>query len=107
MEFSKISIILFVLTVPDFCTSNQCSGPDVSLNVIPDADVKFTVILSLREPTADNKCGTEWSDVALQTVAVIQWAIERINAAGFIQGVKLGRLLSSDGCTYTEIMIFI
>lgn len=90
MDFTKVSIILFVLTAPKFCTCYQCSGPDVSLDVIPDADVKFTVILTLREPTPDNKCGTKWSDVALQTAAVIQWATERINDAGFIQGVKLG-----------------
>ena len=92
MDFMKISVILLVLSATVSCSSNQCSGPDVSLSVIPDADVKFTVILSLREPTADNKCGSKWSDVALQSLAVIQWAVERINDAGFIQGVKLGRL---------------
>ena len=93
MTFLTISAIVCVLVLPTFGIGNQCTGPGVSLSVNPDANVKFTVILTLREPTSDNKCGTEWSDVALQTVAVIQWVIDRINSdsADFIQGVKLGR----------------
>lgn len=84
----------FLCTVSLFFTAhaetNQCSGPEVSLSINPDADVKFTVILSLREPTEDYRCGSQWSDVALQSVGVIQWAVERINNGTFIQGVKLG-----------------
>lgn len=83
--FYSISLLVAVLGQTD-----HCSGPDVSLGINNDADIKFTVILSLREPTVDNKCGSKWSDVALQTIAVIQWAVERINNASFVQGVKLG-----------------
>lgn len=86
--------IFFLCTVSLFFTAyaetNQCSGPEVSLSINPDADVKFTVILSLREPTVDHRCGSKWSDVALQSVGVIQWAVERINNGSYIQGVKLG-----------------
>lgn len=88
-------IYLSSLLISAFGLSDQCLGPEVSLRINPDADVKFTVILSLREPTADNKCGSEWSDVAAQTVAVIQWAVERINNASFIQGIKLGKFMIS------------
>lgn len=83
-------IYLSSFLISAFDLSDQCLGPEVSLRINPDADVKFTVILSLREPTADNKCGSEWSGVAAQSVAVIQWAVERINNASFIQGIKLG-----------------
>ena len=92
LSLSFHTVLLFAVTLGQ---TDQCSGPHISLSINPDADVKFTVILSLREPTVDQKCSSKWSDTAFQTVGVIQWAVERINAASFIDGIQLGKIIVS------------
>ena len=84
-------VIFLSAAVHGLGNTDQCSGPYVSFTINDDADVKFTVILSLRTTTPDQKCSSEWSDTAIQTVGAIQWAVDRINNASFIDGVKLGK----------------
>ncbi|XP_053378341.1 uncharacterized protein LOC123530210 isoform X2 [Mercenaria mercenaria] len=66
---------------------DQCPGLTLSIN--PDADVKFSVIITIRQPV-EEKCGSKISPSAIQNIAAMKWVVDRMNANNFTEGVKIG-----------------
>lgn len=68
----------------DSCTLD---GP---VRINPDADVKFTVITSLRA-SSGVRCGGTVSIGALQNLGVMQWIVDKMNRENFTGDVKIGK----------------
>lgn len=68
--------------------NGQCNGLSLTFN--PDADVKFTVITTIRRTTDGNSCGFEISSAAIQYIAAIQWVVDRMNKHNFTEGINIG-----------------
>ena len=81
-------ILLIVVCVLKFATAQDGTCTQASLKINPDADVKFTVILTLRQSTDGQTCGSQISDHAIQNVAVMEWAVNKFNTNSTI---KLGK----------------
>ena len=84
-----IASVTFGLFVSDVLAQEQCSL-DSPLTINADADVKFSVITSLRASKGD-KCG-EVSVTALQNLGVMQWVVNKMNYENFTGDVKIGKI---------------
>lgn len=82
--------LLFFLFCSVSCQGDeQCSGLSFSVN--PGADVKFSVITTIRRTEDGKTCGSKISSAALQNIAALQWIIDRMNKNNFTEGIKLGK----------------
>lgn len=68
--------------------SDQCPGLFVSIN--PDADVKFSVITTIRQSTDGEHCGSQISTTAIENIAAMQWIVDKMNTHNYTDGVKIG-----------------
>ena len=91
LKASFIVLIGICLFRPAPGQNNQCSSNGVAYQVRPDADVKFSVILTLRPSTDGQTCGASISPEALQNLAVLEWTVNRLNEGNFVDGVTLGQ----------------
>ena len=84
--------VLPVLSVgPYVRAADQCSD-NILLTVNPDADVKFTVIMTVYPSTDDSTCGEWVADDAVQNIAVLQWTVDKINNGRYFAGnITLGK----------------
>ncbi|KAH3880595.1 uncharacterized protein LOC127878558 [Dreissena polymorpha] len=78
---------LFIVNILQ-CQGDTCPS-DISFTVNPDADVKFTVVTSLRHADGD-KCGKGIDQSAWQKLVVMQWLVDKMNDANFTGNVKIG-----------------
>jgi len=76
-----------------FGLCQQCSS-DLTLQINPNADVKFTVLASLRQSDGE-RCGSNVNARAWHDVAVIQWVVEKMNNASFTDDVKIGNTINT------------
>ncbi|KAL3852371.1 hypothetical protein ACJMK2_016025 [Sinanodonta woodiana] len=80
--------ILCVVNIGFIRTQREiCDIQKFSIN--PDADAKFSVIISLRPGGSFEGCG-RLSPIGIQILSTIQWAVDRLNRANVTPGVKLG-----------------
>ncbi|WAR26524.1 hypothetical protein MAR_012228 [Mya arenaria] len=75
-----------------FCV-NKCGkklkcSDDLTISVNPDADVKFTVMTSLRN-AVKGKCGTDINVNAWRDISVMEWVVNKMNDANFTDVVKI------------------
>ncbi|KAL5014216.1 hypothetical protein ScPMuIL_008486 [Solemya velum] len=77
--FSRISP---TLGSEDRCVANRWT-------VNPDADAKFTYLISLHEVEDDHTCG-ELRVSSVMYMAILEWAVNKLNAADYVPGVKIG-----------------
>ncbi|CAG2184357.1 unnamed protein product [Mytilus edulis] len=76
------------------CSSyEQCFAKPLQKN--PDAEARFSVILSLRQTSGDEEC-QDIATSALMTVVAIDWAVSRLNNVTLVPGVKFGYDLYDD-----------
>ncbi|KAK3587574.1 hypothetical protein CHS0354_004866 [Potamilus streckersoni] len=80
--------ILCVVNIEVIKTQREtCDIQKFSINA--DAAAKFSVIISLRPGGSIEGCGS-LSIIGIQILSTIQWAVDQLNRANFISGVKLG-----------------
>lgn len=65
----------------------QCFTKPLQKN--PDAEARFSVIISLRETVGEKEC-QEIKPSAIMTLAAIDWSVSRLNNATLVPGVKFG-----------------
>lgn len=84
-------VILVLFTSIQLCWSyEQCFAKPLQKN--PDAEARFSVILSLRQTSGDEEC-QDIATSALMTVVAIDWAVSRLNNVTLVPGVKFGKYL--------------
>ena len=89
------SVIIWIYLCIVLCLFNVADGqdgqcPGLSFTINPNADVKFSVISTIRLPDGE-KCSGRISPSAVQRLAAMQWVVDRMNANNFTEGVKIGK----------------
>lgn len=82
-------ILLVIFSFLAVSADLQCLS-DISLVINPDADVRFTVITSLRSSDG-GVCSGKVSVTALQNLGAIQWIVDKMNRENFTKEAKIGR----------------
>ena len=86
-----VYLVLLVSVRPYVHAADQCSD-NILLTINPDADVKFTAIMTVHPSTDDNTCGDLVADDAVQNIGVLQWTVAKINNGGYFAGnITLGK----------------
>ncbi|KAK3103433.1 hypothetical protein FSP39_019176 [Pinctada imbricata] len=73
------------------------------LQVNPGANARFALILSVRQNDGNEEC-SRVSQTALQSIAAVEWAVNKINRTGLLTGMTLGILGPSRSYTAASIL---
>ena len=84
-------LILFAFIFTSFVSNGicyqQCFAKPLQKN--PDADARFSVIISLRQTTGAEEC-KEILPSGIMALTAIDWAVSRLNNVTLVPGVKFG-----------------
>lgn len=89
-------ILVWIICVPSIIHGDEQCSLDGPISINPNADVKFTVITSLRV-TSGISCGGAVSVAALQNLGVMQWIVDKMNRENFTGDVDIGKWSRSTG----------
>lgn len=81
-----VSCLLLVIVSGN--TYQQCSVRPLRRH--PEAEARFSVIMSLRNSSEKGEC-TTIKDSALMMVVAIDWVVARLNNASLVPDVKYGK----------------
>lgn len=100
-------LILFVLIFISFVTNGicyqQCFAKPLQKN--PDADARFSVIMSLRQTTGAEEC-KEILPSGIMALTAIDWAVTRLNNVTLVPGVRFGKFLNKCN-SLTALILFL
>ncbi|CAC5406459.1 GRM5 [Mytilus coruscus] len=88
-----VILVLFSTFIQSCSSYEQCFAKPLQKN--PDAEARFSVILSLRQTSGDEEC-QDIATSAIMTVAAIDWAVSRLNNVTLVPGVNFGYDLYDD-----------
>ena len=81
-RFIAFAICIFVANGFPQCEINP-------LRVNPSAEARFAFVISLRQRSGAGEC-SRVSQSALQAIAAVEWAVNKVNDAGILTGMSLG-----------------
>lgn len=90
LSFTFTFALLTSVLIDPVSGNQQCQASPLLIN--PTAQVRFSVVSSIRQSTRTEEC-YRVSQNAVQYLAAIQWAVDVINSLEFLKVMSLGRYM--------------
>lgn len=96
-------VFIFISLVANGFCYQQCFAKPLQKN--PEADARFSVIISLRQTTGADEC-KEILPSGIMILSAIDWVVSRLNNVTLVPGVKFGKLLKKYNSLNILILFF-